>query len=221
MQTGNSVFTVLRATLPNAFPGSWLDPLISILSFIIGSICFGALMRALSKQRRANRLALVTSQGIQASILLLVAILCYSDILPHARLPRDRLNVIQGGKFVAIILLGLQASGQLVASREIGRPELPTVVLTASYVDLFADRGLLRKHNPRRNGLVGQVICIFLGFFFGSKMSEHPNQMPIVLFVGFAVKFVICIVWACLPGEQVDVLQGDVEQRSVKEKANV
>lgn len=144
----------------------------AIVSFLAGNLFFIYYGRLLGPRRR---IAVVSSFAIQTVFLLVAALLVQERIIsPHP----DRFEPINWIQLVAIVLLSFQGAGQLVASRFLTVPEIPTVVLTALVSDLLMDPLLCQRpwsSNIKRNRRVGAILTHFAGGTAAGGMIKHTG----------------------------------------------
>ncbi|KAL2274466.1 hypothetical protein FJTKL_03215 [Diaporthe vaccinii] len=106
-----------------------------------------------------------------------------------------------------IALLSFQAAGQIVASRVLGVNETPTVVITSLMCDLMSGPRLLARPvftgSRKRNNRVGGFVLTLVGSIIGGGwMLKATRQVQPVLWLVFAIKFVISIGWVVWKGQE-------------------
>ena len=77
---------------------------------------------------------------------------------------------------VAIAFLAFQAAGQILASKWLGYPEIPTVALTALMCDLLLDDKLFQcpfGANPKRNRKAGFIIVLTVGSMVAGWIAKE------------------------------------------------
>ncbi|KAK0385373.1 hypothetical protein NLU13_7849 [Sarocladium strictum] len=197
MQTGNTVFLGLGASgQPHGKPYGWLKSLASIASFIVGSFIFSFLMRGRTKQR----LALSLSFAVQALCIIVSAILVQTRVVAsHSESGEgktDRAFILK--PLIPLILLALQAGGQMAASRGCGFNELPTTVLTSVYYDIASDPALTAgvAKNVKRNRRIGAGVFFLAGAIVGGWMYKGTNgSMAPGLWLAAGLKALGAVAW--------------------------
>lgn len=201
MQTGNTIFLALGASNQNIKPYDWARSLVSIGCFAIGAVFFSRLHKHLAP-RPTQRGVLALGFFIQA------ACVCVSAALAEAGAVNQR--QVEGEhtdwrEIAPIALLSFQAAGQIVASRVLGVNEIPTVVITSLMCDLMSDPRLLARPvftgNRKRNNRVGGFVLTLVGSIIGGWMLKATRQVQPVLWLVFAIKFVISIGWVVWKGQ--------------------
>ncbi|KAG6364243.1 hypothetical protein INS49_005842 [Diaporthe citri] len=201
MQTGNTIFLALGASNQNIKPYDWARSLVSIGCFAIGAVFFSRLHKHLAP-RPTQRGVLALGFFIQA------ACVCASAALAEAGAVNQR--QVEGEhtdwrEIAPIALLSFQAAGQIVASRVLGVNEIPTVVITSLMCDLMSDPRLLARPvftgNRKRNNRVGGFVLTLVGSIIGGWMLKATRQVQPVLWLVFAIKFVISIGWVVWKGQ--------------------
>lgn len=170
---GNTLFIALAISgKPEYSRRLWIRAGMAIVSFLAGNFFFIYYGRLLGPRRR---IAVVSSFAIQTVFLLVAALLVQERIIsPHP----DRFEPINWIQLVAIVLLSFQGAGQLVASRFLTVPEIPTVVLTALVSDLLMDPLLCQRpwsSNIKRNRRVGAILTHFAGGTAAGGMIKHTG----------------------------------------------
>lgn len=96
-----------------------------------------------------------------------------------------------------LALLSFQSAGQIVMSRMLGYNELPTVVLTSTYTDLFMDPKLLTApmtQNPKRNRRAISAIALLLGAMLGGFLTEGGSIVDPLWITG-VLKIILAAAW--------------------------
>ncbi|KAL9008543.1 MAG: hypothetical protein Q9173_006341 [Seirophora scorigena] len=191
MQTGkhkgNTVFLALGvAGLPlNGVPLRWLRSLISISTFMLGSLISTSITRRFGHTRR---LFLCLNFLIQGLSIFVAAILINSDVIPENSPNSDRI-------LLGIPLLAWQFGAQVAASRALGYNEIPTTVLTSVYNDLASDSKLWTWKNVKRNRRAGAAVMLLLGGICGGWLSRLENGFGFVLWIGGVIKMLLGVAW--------------------------
>lgn len=200
MQTGNTVFLALGTSgLPDDEPGLWLRSIVSIASFALGCFCFSK-TRHLKPKRK---LTLSLSFFVQSLAILLAAILTQVNVV-------KQFNSIEAAhasdSFIVLLPIGFlawQFGGQISSSRMLGFGEVPTCVLTSVYCDLLSDPKLFAplRENPKRNRRFMAVVTLLVGGIAGGWIQHTHRGMITVLWIAFAVKFALAVMWAFWKGD--------------------
>ena len=105
-----------------------------------------------------------------------------------------------------IALLSFQSAGQIVTSRALRIPEIPTVVLTSMIHDFATDPILLApwSKNPKRNYRLAAFAATLVGAVAGGFVSIKTGKMQSTLWVVGALKLGIAGAWVVWPAEEVD-----------------
>ncbi|MDI1491561.1 MAG: hypothetical protein OHK93_002770 [Ramalina farinacea] len=152
MQTGNTVFIGLGACQNprSTRPYSWAKSLSSLVAFLVGSLFFSRLGLLLgSRDRPRRRLTFTLSFALQTFIILLSAIVLQSNVV-ESRLEYIG-EEIDWLHLIPIVLLSFQAPGQTFAGRQLGTPEVSTVVITSMIYDFASDFRLFKRNNAPRS----------------------------------------------------------------------
>lgn len=170
---GNTIFIALAISgKPDYSHKLWIRAAVAVVSFLVGNIFFIHYGRLLGPRRR---IAVVSSFAIQTIFLLITVLLVEGRIISPQP---DRFEPINWIQTVAIALMSFQGAGQLVASRFLTVPEIPTVVLTALVADLLMDPLLYQRSwgsNIRRNRRVGAILTHFAGATAAGGMIKHTG----------------------------------------------
>jgi hypothetical protein len=113
------------------------------------------------------------------------------------RLPKDCIVLFP------LALLSFQSAGQIVASRMLGFNEIPTVVLTSTYTDLFMDPKLLTApltQNSKRNRRAISAIALLLGATLGGFLTENGSIVDPLWITG-VLKILLAGVWSAWRGK--------------------
>lgn len=202
MQTGNSIFLALGASDQNIKPYDWARSLCSIGCFALGAFFFSRLHRRLGALRRGT---LLLAFFLQAVLVMVAAALVQAGAVNQ----RQSTNGATDWREMApIAILSFQAAGQIVASRVLGVNEVPTVVITSLLCDLMSDpklaaRPVFRGHRKRNNRVAGFVLTL-VGSIIGGWMLKGTGEVQPVLWLVFAIKFVITLGWVFWKGERVE-----------------
>jgi Protein of unknown function (DUF1275) len=119
--------------------------------------------------------------------------------------PSDAGTLIPRNDIVLLPLsvLSFQSAGQIVMSRFLGYNEIPTVVLTSTYTDLFMDPKLLTApltQNSKRNRRALSAIALLLGATLGGFLTEGGSIVDPLWITG-ALKIVLAFVWVVWRGK--------------------
>jgi Protein of unknown function (DUF1275) len=102
-----------------------------------------------------------------------------------------------------LALLSFQSAGQIVMSRMLGYNEIPTVVLTSTYTDLFMDPKLLTAPlttNSKRNRRAVSAVALLLGATLGGFLTEGGSIVD-PLWITAALKIVLAGMWVFWQGK--------------------
>ncbi|ETN37518.1 uncharacterized protein HMPREF1541_07140 [Cyphellophora europaea CBS 101466] len=201
MQTGNTVYVGLGVSgQPYSQPYRWAKSSTAIASFCLGCFVFSRVSRVLKPLKRST---MVASMLVQVVLCFVAFGLVVSGFVPKDagdRLPHDFIVLLP------LSLLSFQSAGQIVMSRFLGFNELPTVVLTSTYCDLFMDSALFttpivtRGANLKRNRRFISVIALVVGAAASGFLTEdgdigHP------LWITGVLKIAIGCVWVFWQGK--------------------
>lgn len=137
---------------------------------------------------------------VQALLCLVAGLLVVTDVVPRGAgnlLPRNCIVLLPLG------LLSFQSAGQITMSRVLAYNELPTVVLTSTYCDLFMDPTLLTapiKENCKRNRRALSVLALVAGAAVGGILTKD-GSIADALWITTAVKVVLAGVWLTWRGK--------------------
>ena len=200
MQTGNTIFLALGTSgLPDDEPGLWLRSLVSIASFALGCFCFSN-TRHLKPKRK---LTLSLSFFVQSLAILIAAILTQVNVVKQF----DSIDAARSSNsFIVLLPIGFlawQFGGQISSSRMLGYGEVPTCVLTSVYCDLVSDPKLFAPlwENPKRNRRFLAVVTLLVGGIAGGWIQHTHRGMITVLWIAFAIKFGLAVLWALWKGD--------------------
>lgn len=185
--TGNTIFLALGfAGLPtNKAHLQWLRSLLAISTFMLGSLISADVTR---RYGNTHRLSLCVNFLLQGVSILIAAILIEADVIPENSPNSDRI-------LIGIPFLAWQFGAQVAASRALGYGEIPTTVLTSVYNDLASDPKLWTWQNAKRNRRLAAAIMILVGGICGGWLSRLREGFAVVLWVGGAIKVLLCIAW--------------------------
>jgi hypothetical protein len=177
-------------------PFGWLKSLASIAAFIVGSFVFSFLTRGRTKQR----LTLAISFAVQALCIIISAILVQTNVVAsHSESPEgdtDHAFILK--PLIPLVLLALQAGGQMAASRGCGFNELPTTVLTSVYYDIGSDTALTAgiTKNVKRNRRIAAGVTFLAGAIVGGWMYKGTDgSMALALWVAAGIKTLGAAAW--------------------------
>lgn len=201
MQTGNTMFLGLGASNYDTTtrPYSWAKSLVSLVCFICGAFAFSRLGQYLGASRRRT---LLLSSLIQASIILLCAILVETGIV------EGRLEYIGEDidwiHIIPIALLSFQAPGQVWLTRDLSYAEVSTVVVSTMLYDFGSDPSLfdgLRRNAARNRRFFG--FCMLLtGAIAGGWITKKSRYITIPMWMAGTIKIGIVGAWAVWPAEE-------------------
>ena len=172
----------------------WAKALISVAAFLVGIFCFIYGSRLLGPLRR---LTMILSFALQTVLLLIAALLAQV----HAINETPNQDPTQWLQNVAIALLAFQSAGQILASKFLGFPEIPTVALTALMCDLFLDKKLFQRpwsSNPKRNRKLGFIVALLFGAMTAGGMAKD-HGLASGLWLAMALKGAITLSWFVWP----------------------
>lgn len=200
MQTGNTVFLALGTSgLPDDEPGLWLRSIVSIAAFALGCFCFSKTRHFKPKRK----LTLSLSFFVQSLAILIAAILTQVGVVKQF----DSMDAArESNSFIVLLPIGFlawQFGGQISSSRMLGFGEVPTCVLTSVYCDLLSDPKLFAPlwENPKRNRRFLAVVTLLVGGIAGGWIQHANRGMIIVLWIAFAIKFALAVMWALWKGD--------------------
>jgi len=190
MQTGNTIFVGLGVShQPRGQDSSWAKSLMAMGCFMIGCFVFGHVHRLLHPLRRVTLLASFSAQ--------FVLIIIAASIVQSGVVSGKPSQSFMAKELAPLALLAFQSSGQIVAGRNLGYNELPTVVLTSVYCDLFSDARLFTSgisENPKRNRRALAVVSLVVGAVIGGFMSKEVGLGPALWLAG-GIKFCMVVCW--------------------------
>jgi hypothetical protein len=205
MQTGNTVYLGLglasqishpkHSSHSDAAAGNgndddrWIKSGISIASFCLGSLIFGAFHRAFSPRKRW---VLMASFGLQ-----IACITCAATIVSLEKPSKN--SALTWRVIVPLAMVAFQSSGQAVISRVLRLGGLSSVVLTSVYCDLFShpdfvSGAALRKDVEERRR-VGAVVCLLAGAVMGGFWARSEVGLMGALWTAVGLKSVIVLAW--------------------------
>lgn len=111
-------------------------------------------------------------------------------------------------QLLPIAFLSFQSAGQIVGSRVLGLPEIPTVVLTSMLHDITTDPALLGplRQNIKRNRRVLAFVGILAGAVAGGFISESTGRMQVPLWIAGGVKFLVAVAWMVWPEKNTNIV---------------
>lgn len=136
---------------------------------------------------------MITSFALQTLFLLVPAIL----VQIHTVSPIPENNPTVWVQNVAIALISFQAAGQIIVSRLLSFPEIPTVALTAIMSDLLLDEKLFQRplsSNPKRNRKIAFLLALFCGAMLAGGISKGPG-LACGLWLAMGLKVCITVSW--------------------------
>ncbi|BCS11973.1 DUF1275 domain protein [Aspergillus luchuensis] len=182
-QTGNTLFIAIGlAGLANdAYSLSNIG--MSLGMFIAGSLVMGQLGNRFGVRRR---LWLLLSSVIQTVLVFVAMIVQYAVPLKQ-----------EGAAALGVIAcLAFSSGAQVAMSRSLKITEITTAMVTAAYVDVVVDPGLLQLHNRLRNRRMMFVVMLTAGCFVGAFAQRGVNSSFALLWcaVGKAV-VTVSLLW--------------------------
>lgn len=198
MQTGNTVYLGLGLASQMSHGGGsgggngdgdrWIKSGISIASFCLGSLAFGAFHRAFSPRRRW---VLMTSFAIQ-----MACIICAAIIVSLEKPSKD--SGLTWRVLIPLAMVAFQSSGQAVISRVLNLGGLSSVVLTSIYCDLFSHPDLVSGtagRNVEERRRVGAVVCLLAGAIMGGFWARSEVGLMGALWTAVGLKGFIVLAW--------------------------
>ncbi|EEA22104.1 hypothetical protein TMatcc_008469 [Talaromyces marneffei ATCC 18224] len=201
MQTGNTVYLGLGLASQASHPkksgagsGSgnddrWIKSGISIISFCLGSLIFGAFHRAFSPRKRW---VLMASSALQ-----MICITCAATIVTMERPSKD--SALTWRVIVPLAMVAFQSSGQAVISRVLKLGGLSSVVLTSVYCDLFSHpdflSGVAFRKDVEERRRAGAVVCLLAGAVMGGFWARSEVGLMGALWTAVGLKAVIVLAW--------------------------
>lgn len=168
----------------------WVKALISVGGFLLGNLCFILTSRLLGPLRRVT---MITSFALQTILLLIPALLVQN----HTVSPTPENDPTVWLQDVAIALISFQAAGQIIVSRLLSFPEIPTVALTALTCDLLLDEKLFQSPlsaNPKRNRKMGFLLALFCGAMLAGGIAKGSG-LACGLWLAMGLKACITVSW--------------------------
>ncbi|PGH09746.1 hypothetical protein GX51_00426 [Blastomyces parvus] len=191
MQTANTVFVGLGAseTLDHT-SYYWLEGLVSIFSFFVGSVVFPK-TRYFGQQTRRSLLLNFGSQTLLVSV---AAALLQSGAIEDSSVATDNDIFL---KLIPISIMAFQSAGQMAVSSLLSFPELPTTVLTSIYYDLGSEPGILKPlaANKARNQRVTAIIGVVGGAVVGGFLAKSTGRISPALWIVAGCKLAITVIW--------------------------
>jgi hypothetical protein len=182
---------------PLSQPYRWAKSGTAILAFCAGNYFFSRMARLMGPLRRST---MIISFLFQALLCFGAMITVVTGLVPNDagnRLPKDCIVLFP------LALLSFQSAGQIVASRMLGFNEIPTVVLTSTYTDLFMDPKLLTApltQNSKRNRRAISAIALLLGATLGGFLTENGSIVDPLWITG-VLKILLAGVWSAWRGK--------------------
>lgn len=190
-QKGNIIWIALGISGKPDNPAKlWVKALISVGGFLLGNLCFITTSRLLGPLRR---ITMITSFALQTILLLVPALLVQN----HTVSPNPENDPTVWLQDVAIALISFQAAGQIIVSRLLSFPEIPTVALTALTCDLLLDEKLFQwpvSSNPKRNRKFGFLLALFCGAMLAGGIAKGPG-LACGLWLAMGLKACITVSW--------------------------
>jgi len=199
MQTGNTVYLGLGLASQishhnsgnggNGNDDRWIKSGISIVSFCLGSLLFGAFHRAFSPRKRW---VLMASFAIQ-----IACITCAATIVSLEK--PSKTSALTWRVIVPLAMVAFQSSGQAVISRVLKLGGLSSVVLTSVYCDLFSHpdfvSGAAFRKDVEERRRVGAVVCFLAGAVMGGFWARSEVGLMGALWTAVGLKGVIVLAW--------------------------
>ena len=185
MQTGNTVYLGLGLVEPAAGQ-RWIQSLISIGFFCLGSLCFSRFHRFFSPKRRW---VLVVSFSVQLLLIIAAAVM--------VTVGTAKANGLNWRVIVPLALLAFQSSGQAVTSRALQYNSMTSVVLPSIYCDLFSDPKLFTgiTTHAERNRRVAAPLLLLCGAMFGGLFAHSPFGLAGALWTAAVLKALVVLAW--------------------------
>lgn len=167
IQTGNIIILGLFIT---GATSARIGSICATLFGFLGAACISGQLTHVVGDRR--RWWMIFSCFLQTILLFIVAIILYTNTIltthDHA--------------FVLVLLLAISFGCQVSMTRVLACPEIPTVVLTLTFVDFLMDPKALKWSNRARNRRVFFLIFFVIGVIIGSFAYTRVNrQLPLIL----------------------------------------
>lgn len=167
LQTGNVI--ILSLFITGATPGRVGSICAALFGFLVTACISGQLTHLIGDHRRW---LMILSCFLQTMLLYIVAILLYTNTI----LPAD------DHSYVLVLLLAISFGWQISMARVLACPEIPTVVLTLTFVDCLMDSKVLKWRHPARDRRAIYVIFFVAGVIIGSFAYTRVNgQLPLIL----------------------------------------
>ena len=195
---GNTVYVGLGVSgQPLSQPYRWAKSGTAILSFCFGNYFFSRATRYLGPLKRST---MIISSLFQS-------LLCFAAmaLVTTGVVPMNAGNLLPGNCIVLLplSLLSFQSAGQIVMSRMLGYNEIPTVVLTSTYTDLFMDAKLFTAPittNAKRNRRAISAVALLLGATLGGFLTKGGSIVD-PLWVTGVLKIVLAGTWVFWRGK--------------------
>ncbi|KAI4148963.1 MAG: hypothetical protein L6R39_002636 [Caloplaca ligustica] len=197
---GNTMFLGLGASNYDTTtrPYAWTKSLVSLICFVLGALFFSRLGARF--QSSSQRSVLTISFLIQASIILLCALLVQANVV------EGRLEYIGEDidwvHTIPIALLSFQAPGQVWLSRDLNFAEVSTVVVSTMLYDFGSDLALFDKRNAKRNRRFAGFCALLVGAVAGGWVTKLDGHITIPMWIAGALKMGIAGAWAVWPAEE-------------------
>ena len=201
MQTGNTVFLGLGASNVHTTtpPYRWLKSLSSLIAFLVGCFFFSRLANFLGPRRR---LTFIVSFFLQTLVLCLAATLAQTNVVVSRleHLGED----INFSHLIPIVLLSFQAPGQTSMARQVGFPEVSTVVVTSMIYDFSEDMtffvGLTK--NAKRNRRFAGFVAILIGAIVGGVVTVRTQHVLASVWTSAGIKVALLVAWLVWPKQR-------------------
>ena len=192
---GNTVYVGLGVSgQPLSQPYRWAKSGTAILSFCLGNYFFSRAARLMGPLKRSTMMVSFLFQ----------AVLCFAAMatVVAGLVPNNAGSLLPENWIVLfpLAMLSFQSAGQIVMSRMLGFNEIPTVVLTSTYTDLFMDPKLLTApmtQNSKRNRRAISAIALLLGATLGGFLTEGGSIVDPLWITGVLKVFLagVWVVW--------------------------
>ena len=167
MQTGNLV--IFSLFIMGASSVSISSLCASVFGFLVSACISGHLTHLVGHHRRWW---LMLSCFFQTFLVFLVVIFLYEGII----LTTDE------DAYVLVLLLAISFGIQVSMTRVLSCPEIPTIVLTLTFVDCLMDRNIFKRQNLARNRRIFYLIFFIGGMVIGSVAFIRVNrQLPLIM----------------------------------------
>lgn len=133
---------------------------------------------------------------LQASIILLTAGLVQGGAVSSTLAGKRSQTAPPWDQEVPIVLLSIQAAGQIVASRALGYNEIPTVVITSLLCDLMSDPQLFLIRNVKRDRRIIAFVLTLVGAIVGGWVTKVTGGVAPILWLSAGIKGFLVLAWA-------------------------